>query len=88
MTPSQDNEVGKAFRQAFLDLLVSQGTDCEAGDATRRAIIQEDKQAGMYIFKFSDEFAAKKEDKIRAAKGVSNGLSCERKSGIFEQVIE
>ena len=65
MTPSQNNETGRVLRQAFLQLLAIQGTDCETGGETRRALIEEDKPRGMYIFKFADEFPAKKEDKIR-----------------------
>ena len=58
------NEIGKAFRDAFLEILREVGTDCDVRGELRRALKQTKIKEGYVVFQFADEFALDVGDRI------------------------
>jgi hypothetical protein len=58
------NEIGKALRDAFLEMLELIGTDCDVRGELRPALKQTEIKAGYVVFQFADEFALEVGDRI------------------------
>src|SRR5260370_9458187 len=58
------NEIGKAFREAFLEILKEMGTACDVHGELRTALKQEKMKEGYVVFQFADEFALEIGDRI------------------------
>ncbi len=59
-----DNEIGKEFRAAFLEMLKLMGTDCDVHGEVRPALKQTKSKEGYVVFQFADEFALDVGDRI------------------------